>query len=128
MKPVAQALRLDVERAPDGIGADTLTGMRREPETVACSVLINLTEVFGVCARLITANADADDAALLPLAHLRISQMLREIDDALCFGDTKMTHRVKDPQQRHAEVTCAPLTPSLHPKKLWSELLSSPVH
>src|SRR5258708_5001733 len=61
IEPGAEPFRADIQRAPDGARASTLSRVRSQAQAFARCVSIALPEEFRCASVLVAANSDADD-------------------------------------------------------------------
>src|SRR5260370_39265237 len=63
---VPDALRADIQRAPDRFGARGLASVSGQSQALVCGFLVKLLKPFGGSAALVGANADTDRVAVAP--------------------------------------------------------------
>ena len=104
-KNMPQALGADIERRPDRFWSRALSGVSREPQTVPCRVSIEVAKWFGWSTGLVAPNTNSD--------YVPVFVLHRQLEDPLCRLCSKMTNRIKNPENRDAEVALSPLAPPL---------------
>src|SRR5712691_6691553 len=122
VQAMANALGAEVDCAPHRFRPGSLAGVHREPQSALAAATVDLAKKLRRAAALIAANAKANDTrALLTAAHSLFHH-------ALCSIRPEVAHRVKDPEQRDAEIFLSTHAPGLDAAKNFAELLSAPVH
>src|SRR5207245_3428538 len=95
-KPVTDALRFEVERAPDGVRSGVLARVSCEMKTVLRAARVGGCEPLWRTRPLVAANTEGN--------HIAIAKLDGEIKHALRFLGSELSNSVEDPQQRNAEV------------------------
>src|ERR1700686_5550763 len=104
---MADALCLQVQRAPKRLRRRTLAGVRREMQTLFRSARINPCKPLRRPGAFIAANAKRN--------YVSIAKLNCQIKHALILLRAKLPDRVKNPQHRHAEIFLSALKAEFQP-------------
>jgi hypothetical protein len=114
---VADALRMKVERSPNGFRRARLPSMGRQAQAMVLSICVGAPKQLGGRFLFISTNADAHDMAIFVADG--------EFKYFLSLFDSEVAGRVKDPKQGDAEITSAARAPALEPFEDRREVLLS---
>src|SRR6185437_177340 len=103
-----------------GLRAGSLAGVGRAAESMLRGVVVKSAERFCRPATLIASNAHS--------YHIFFCMLCSQFKDRLCGIDAEMTHRVKDPQNRHTNIAHASHASAFDALKQRLKLLFSPVN
>ena len=95
---MADTFRTDVDGAPDGGRRHGFSGVSGQVQPCTPRLCIHFAEVLGGSARLVPANADADDAGVCR------PQLRRLAKDDRSFLHAEVSHRINNPEDRSAEL------------------------
>ena len=118
---VTDALRADVNRSPDALGADRFAGMGREMQARFARLGVELAEGFGSGAALVSSDADSDDRGVLRRSSAALRKTQRR------FFRTEMADGIEYPVGGDAEVLLGLFAGALHACEERLELDAAPV-
>src|SRR5262249_54245858 len=115
---VADSLRTEIQRAPDGFRPGILAGMGCEAQPLVFGIGILLTKKLGRAFLFVSPDTDAD--------HVSIAIFCRQLEHSPCRFGTELAHGVEDPEQRYVEICFAALTATFQAFEDGVEVLLAP--
>src|SRR3981081_3106323 len=91
-KAVADAFRLEIQRAPDGFRPCAFTSVSREMKTVLRAARVGGCEPLWRTRTLVAANAEGN--------YVAIAKLDGEVEHALRFVGSELANGIEDPQKR----------------------------
>src|SRR5579859_1638668 len=112
---VADALRVQIERSPNGFRRTGFAGMRRQVQTMVLGIRVHTAEKFGRSLQFISADTDAD--------HMLVLVACRQLEYFLCLLYAEVASGVENPQEGDAEIARAAAASTLEAFKNRGEIL-----
>src|SRR5579863_1208691 len=117
-KPVTDPFRREIQCSPHRPRPGCFTSMRRKPKAIGRGVGKHVAKQFRSGLALVAADAKSD--------HARVLKPRRQLGHLLCLLRAKLAHRIKDPEQRNAEVALTTFPAALQANKDRIKVLLAP--